>query len=152
VKNQWIKIKLKINLYLGMANQRTKYQMNVCKQREKKVRKTDNSWYFSKSKGHTCNFVKNQWIKAKLKLNLYLGIAKQCTKYLMNMRKKCLKMIIRDFFPSPRAITSWKINGSEPNSNLICILVWQINVPNIKWISVCREKKSPENCKIPQGV
>ena len=45
--------------------------------------------YISKSKGH--NFVKNQWIKAKLNLNLYRGIAKQCTKYQMNMRKKVLK-------------------------------------------------------------
>jgi hypothetical protein len=81
MKNQWIKTKLKLNLYLGMAKQCTKYQMNICKQREKKVRKSNNSWFFSKSEGH--NFVKNQWIKAKLKLNLYLGIAKQCTKYKM---------------------------------------------------------------------
>jgi hypothetical protein len=33
----------------------------------------------SKSKGH--NFVKNQWIRTKLKLDLYLGMAKQYTKY-----------------------------------------------------------------------
>jgi hypothetical protein len=59
--------------------------MNICKQREKKVWKTKKFLIFSKSKGH--NFVKNQWIKAKLKLNLYLGMAKQWTKYQMNMRK-----------------------------------------------------------------
>jgi hypothetical protein len=35
---------------------------------------------------------------------------------------------------------------------VICILVWQSNVLNIKWISVSKEKKSPENCKIPQGA
>jgi hypothetical protein len=104
------------------------------------VRKTDNSWFFSKFNGH--NFVKNLWIRIKLKLDLYLGMAKQCTKYQMNMRKKVCKTDNSwFFFLSPRAITSRKINGSEPNSNLVCILVWQSNVPNIKWISVCRERK-----------
>jgi hypothetical protein len=53
------------------------------KARRTKVRKTENSRYFSKSKGH--NFVKNQWIKTKLKLDLYLGMAKQFTKYEMNI-------------------------------------------------------------------
>jgi hypothetical protein len=38
------------------------------------------------SKGH--NFVKNQWIKTKLKLDLYLGMAKPCTKYQMNICKQ----------------------------------------------------------------
>jgi hypothetical protein len=113
----------------------------------KKVRKTENLWYFSKSKGR--NFMKNQWIKAKLELDLYLGMAKQCTKYQMNIwkheRKKCGKLRIGDIFLSPRAITPWKINGSKPNSNLICILVWQSNVPNIKWISESMNKKSVEN-------
>jgi hypothetical protein len=37
--------------------------------------------------------------------------------------KKSGKLIIRNIFLSPRAITSWNINGPEPNSNLICILV-----------------------------
>jgi hypothetical protein len=46
--------------------------------------------------------------------------------------EKSGKLIIRDIFLSLRAITSGKINGSEPNSNLICILVWQSNVLNIK--------------------
>jgi hypothetical protein len=92
VKNQWIGTKLTLDLYLGMAKQYTKYQMNM----RPKVRKTDNSRFFSKSKGH--NFVKNQWTKTKLKVDLYLGMAKQCTKYHMN------------------------------------------------------EKRSPENCKVPQGA
>jgi hypothetical protein len=35
-------------------------------------------------------------------------------------------------------------NGSKPNSNLICILVWQSNVPIIKWISVSREKQEAQ--------
>jgi hypothetical protein len=52
--------------------------------------------------------------------------------YLQAERKKCGKLIICGIFLSPRAITSAKINGSKPNSNLICILVWQSNVPNIK--------------------
>jgi hypothetical protein len=66
------------------------------------VRKTDNSRFFSKSKGH--NFVKNQWIETKLKFDLYLGMAKQCTKYKMNIdickqrKKKCGKLIIGDIF------------------------------------------------------
>jgi hypothetical protein len=111
--------------------------------KKEKVWKTDDPWYFSKSKSH--NFVKNQWIKTKLKLNLYLGMTKQCTKYQMNIckqrEKKSRKLMIRDIFLSPRAITLWKINGSKPNSNLICILVLQSNVPNIKRISVSREKK-----------
>jgi hypothetical protein len=34
--------------------------------------------------------------------------------------KKCGKLIIRNLFLSPRAITLWKINRSKPNSNLIC--------------------------------
>jgi hypothetical protein len=48
-----------------------------------------------KSKGH--NFGKNQWIKTKLKLDrVYLGMAKQCTKYhnkhLQADRKKVRKL------------------------------------------------------------
>jgi hypothetical protein len=82
--------------------------------------------------------VKNQWIKAKFKRNLYLGIAQQCIKFQMNIckqsEKKYGKLIISNFFLSSRAITSWKINGSEPNSYLICIYVRQSHVPNIKWI------------------
>jgi hypothetical protein len=103
VKNQWIKTKLKLNLYLGMAKQCTKNQMNICKQREKKSGKLIIRDFFSRSKGQS--FVKNQWIKVKLKLNLYLGIAKQFTKDQMNIcksrAKKVWKMI---FFLSPRAI------------------------------------------------
>jgi hypothetical protein len=66
-----------------MAKHYPKYQMNICKQKEKKSGKLKIRDFFSKSKGH--NFMKNQWIKAKLKLNLYLGIAKQCIKYQMNI-------------------------------------------------------------------
>jgi hypothetical protein len=33
-KNQWIKTKLTLDLYCGMAKQCTKYQMNICEQRE----------------------------------------------------------------------------------------------------------------------
>jgi hypothetical protein len=51
--------------------------------------------------------------------------------------KKNVKLIIRGCFLSPRAITSWKINESD----LIRILVWQSNVPNIKWTYISREKK-----------
>jgi hypothetical protein len=73
----------------------------------------------------------------KLELDLYLGMAKQRTKYQMNIWKHegklCGKLRICDIFLSSRAITLWKIDGSKPNSNLICILVWQSNVPNIKW-------------------
>ena len=107
VKNQWIKTKLKLNLYLGMVKQCTKYQMNICKQREKKSGKLIIRDFLPKSKGH--NFVKNQWIRTKLKLDLYIGMAKQCTKYQMNIckqrEKKSEKLIIRHFFLSPRAIT-----------------------------------------------
>ena len=102
---------------------------------------------FLRPLGHS--FMKNQWINTKLKLDLYLGMAKQCTKYQMNIwkheQKKCGKLRIRDIFLSPRAITPWKINESLPNSNLICILVWQSNVLNIKWISEITNKKSAEN-------
>jgi hypothetical protein len=67
------------------------------KARTKKVRKTENSWYFPKSKGH--NSVKNRWIETKLELDLYLSVAKQCTKYQMNTwkhdQKKCGKLIYR---------------------------------------------------------
>jgi hypothetical protein len=36
-ENQWIRTKLKLDLYLGMAKQYIKYQMNMgCKQSEKK--------------------------------------------------------------------------------------------------------------------
>jgi hypothetical protein len=45
---------------------------------------------------------KNQWIETKLKLDLYLSIAKQCTIHQMNIckqrEKKSGKMIIRDIF------------------------------------------------------
>jgi hypothetical protein len=82
MKNQWIRTKLTLDLYLGMAKQCTTYQMNM----RQKVRKTDNSRFFSKSKVH--NFVKNRWIKTKLKLDLYLGMAKQYTKYQINICKQ----------------------------------------------------------------
>jgi hypothetical protein len=78
---------------------------------------------FSKFKGH--NFAQNKWIKAKFKINLYLGIAKQCNKYQLNICKQSEKKVWKTdnswFFQSPSAITSWKINGSEPNSNFICM-------------------------------
>jgi hypothetical protein len=35
MKNQWIRTKFELDLYLGMAKQFTKYKMNICKQREK---------------------------------------------------------------------------------------------------------------------
>jgi hypothetical protein len=41
---------------------------------------------FFKSKGH--NFMKNQRIDTKLKLGLYLSMAKQYTKYQMNIWKR----------------------------------------------------------------
>jgi hypothetical protein len=49
----------------------------------KKVRTTDNSGYFSKSKHH--NLGKNELIETKRKLDLYLSMAKQSTKYQMNI-------------------------------------------------------------------
>jgi hypothetical protein len=72
VKNQWIKPKL--DLYLGMAKQWTKYQMNICKQREKKDRKTVKSL-----KGH--NSSKNWSITTILELDLQVIDIKPCTKY-----------------------------------------------------------------------
>jgi hypothetical protein len=62
-----------------------KAMYQISNEYEKKERKTNNSWFFSKSKGH--NLVKNQWIRTKFKLDLYLGLAKQCTKYQMLIRK-----------------------------------------------------------------
>jgi hypothetical protein len=147
VKNQWIKTKLELDLYLGMAKQCSKYQKNIWKHEGKKCRKLRICDIFLSLLGR--NFEKNQWIKTKLVHDLYLGMAKQCTKYQMNIwkheGKKCGKLRICDIFPSPRAITLWKINGSKPNSNLICTLVWQSNVPNIKWISESTKEKSAEN-------
>ena len=87
MKNQWIRTKLILDLYLGMVKPCIKYQMNI----RKKVRKTEISLFFSKSKDH--NFVKNQWIRTKLKLDLYLGMTKQCTKYQMNICKQREKKI-----------------------------------------------------------
>jgi hypothetical protein len=112
-----------------MAKQCTKYHMNICKLREKE-QKTDNSWYFSNSKGH--NFgKKNQWTETIFDFDLQLGIANQCTKYYMNIWKEREKsaenLSFLIFFWSPRAITLWKINGHKTNSNLICNLVWQSN-------------------------
>jgi hypothetical protein len=58
--------------------------------------------------GH--KFVKLKWIKTKLEFDLQLRMAKQCTKYYMNIckqrEKKSGKLIIRDIFLSSRAITS----------------------------------------------
>jgi hypothetical protein len=96
LKNQQIKAKLKLNLHLCIAKQCTKYQMNICKQREKKCVKLIIRDLFFKSKGH--NFVKNQRIRSKLKLDLYLGMAKQGTKYQMIMRKKVRKTYNSWFF------------------------------------------------------
>jgi hypothetical protein len=84
-------------------------------------------------------------------------MTKQCTKYQINIfeqrEKKSGKLMIRHIFSlSPRAITSGKINGSKPNSKLICILVWQSNVPNIKWIYVSKKKNSRENWFSVQGT
>jgi hypothetical protein len=149
VKDQWIKTKLELDLYLGIAKQCTKCKMNIWKHEGKKCGKLRICGIFLSPLGH--NFEKNQWIKTKPKLDLYLCMAKQCTKYKMNIwkheGKKCGKLKIHNIFLSPRAITLWKINGSKPNSNLICILVWQSNVPNIKWISESTKEKSAENWK-----
>ena len=96
VKNKWIRTKLNLNLYLGMAKQCTEYKMNICKQREEKSGKLIIRDFFSKSKGH--NLVKNKWIRTKLILDLYLGMVKPCIKYQMNIRKKVRKTEISLFF------------------------------------------------------
>jgi hypothetical protein len=65
----------------------------------------------------------NQWAEAKLELDLNLRMTKPHTKYQMNickhLGKTCRKLIIHEIFLSPRAVTSWKINGPRPNSNQI---------------------------------
>ena len=70
-----------------MAKPCTKYLMNICKRLEKQEKRVQSEYSFgkafSKSKGHY--FVKNQWIKAKLELGLYLSMAKQYTKYQKNI-------------------------------------------------------------------
>jgi hypothetical protein len=58
-----IKTKLKLNLYLGMAKQCTKYEMNIFKQSEKKVRKAVKSL-----KGH--NSSKNWSLATIFELDL----------------------------------------------------------------------------------
>jgi hypothetical protein len=147
VTDQWIKTKLELDLHFGMANKCKKYNMKIWKHEKKKCGKVRIRDIFLSSLGH--NFEKNQWIKTKLELDVYLGMAKQCIKFQMNIwkheRKKCGKLRICDIFLSPRAITLWKINGSKPNTNLICISVWQSKVPNIKWISESKKEKSAEN-------
>jgi hypothetical protein len=90
-------------------------------EKKKKVWKTDKSWYFSKSKGHS--FSKNEWIKTKLKFDLYLGMAKQYTKisneYLLEERNKVRKTDNSWYFSKDKG----RNNGSKANSNLICILI-----------------------------
>jgi hypothetical protein len=63
VKNQWIRTKLKLDPYLGMAKQSSKYQMDICKQGGKKVRKTVKSL-----KGH--NSSKNLSIATIFEIDL----------------------------------------------------------------------------------
>jgi hypothetical protein len=96
--------------------------------------------------------VKNQWIEAKLKLNLYLGIAKQCTKYQMNMRKKCLKLIIRDFFLKPKGHNFVKNQWIRIKLKLDLYLGMAKQCTKYQ-MKICKQReKSPENCKIPQGA
>jgi hypothetical protein len=146
VKDQWIKTKLKFDLYLGMAKQCTKYQMNIWKH-EKKVRKTENSWYFSKSIRPWLQekSVNQNWTRTWSVSWYGKAIYQISNEYLKHEKKKCGKQRICDIFLSPRVITSRKINESKPNSNLICISVWQNKVPNIKWISESTKGKSAEN-------
>jgi hypothetical protein len=117
--------------------------VNICtKQREKKCGKLIISFIFRSPRAITS--WKINWSKPNSNLICILVWQSNVPyiKWISRQReKKCGKLIICDIFQSPRAITLWKINGSKPNSILICILVWQSNLQNIKWISVSREKK-----------
>jgi hypothetical protein len=146
--------------------------VSVSRERErKKVRKTNKSWFFSKSKGH--NFVKNQWIRTKFKINLYLGMSKQCTKYfflfitilftnlwkglgsrlkaylspLPNIKwiweKNCVKLIIRDFYPKSKGHNFAKNQWIETKLKLDLYL--GMTKPYTKYqMNICKqsEKKS----------
>jgi hypothetical protein len=71
--------------------------MNSCKQREKKSGKLIIRYIFLSSRAITSGKINRS--KTKFKLDLYLGMAKQCTKYQMNFckqrEKKSGKLIIR---------------------------------------------------------
>jgi hypothetical protein len=84
----------------------------------KKVRKINNLLHFSKSKGH--NFGKNEWIETKLKLDLYLGMAKQCTKYQMNIYKQREKKKVRKTVKSLK-IAKFKGRNSSKNRSIATI-------------------------------
>ena len=128
-----------------MAKQCAKYQMNICKQWEKKVRKTDILWNFLSPRAITQWKMNGLIPNSNLICNLDGKAMYQISnEYLQAVRKKVRKTDNLWYFLSPRAITQWNMNGLIPNSNLICNLVWLSNVPNIKWISVNREKKSAE--------
>jgi tRNA nucleotidyltransferase (CCA-adding enzyme) len=96
----------------------------------------------SESKSH--NFVKNYvdwnqtWSVAWYGKTMY----QISNEYLKTEKKQNLqKLTIPDICLTPKVITSWKINTRKRNSNLICNLVWQSNVPNIKWIYENTKKK-----------
>jgi hypothetical protein len=84
--------------WYGKAMYQISYE--YLKAKKTKVRKTDNLWdIFLSPRAITLGKINGS--KTKLKPDLYFGMAKQCTKYQMN---------------------------------------------------ICRQRKSAENCKIPQGV
>ena len=121
---------------------KAKYQISneYLKAWRKKVRKTENLWYFSKFNGH--NSVKNGWIKTKLELDLYLSMTKQCTKYQMNIwkheQKKCGKLIYRTDGQTerqtdgrteckPKVPSDFVGRGLIKKSNVACVQRWNIS-------------------------
>jgi hypothetical protein len=69
----------------------------------------------------------------------------QTNKTKTKPKTKPKNLTIHNISLGPWTIPSWKFNGSKPNSKLICNLVSQSNVPNMKWKSLSGERKSAEN-------
>ena len=113
---------------------------------KKKVRKTDNLWNFLSPRAITPWKMGRSKPNSNLICNLVWQSNVPNIKWISLSSEKTVRKTDNLWnFLSPRAITQWNMGRSKPNSNLICNLVWQSNVPNIKWISASTEKKSAEN-------
>jgi hypothetical protein len=95
--------------------------------------------------------------KPNSKLICILVLQSQCNKYQMNIckqsTKRCGKLMVRDFFLSPRAITLWKMNGSELNSLKLDLYLGMAKQCTKYQMNICnqREEKVRKTVKSLKG-
>ena len=121
-----------------MTNSYTIFEVNISKDWREKSGKL----YLEKGN----NSYKSRPSVTKLKLDLYYVMTNTYTIFEVNISKDCREKSGKQNFS--KGLTSVKVGQGWRNSNLICIMSWQIHKPDLKSISEKTADKSPENWSV----